>query len=206
MALVFLAVLAVNAQDYQEPQASQVPQEDQYHYAPQDFQNIQNPKHPNTRLSVYLHPVALVAGLDMGIPMIYSTVEIPFNLFNALIVKPSLWINNSFLGETKFYRAGSDFGLRHYPSGRGEGLYLQPQFGAFYLSIKDWDWGVDFEEGDNTPKTKGSAFWYDFTGYFGYSYKFAYISIYSDTGVGYGCISGVCSLIYDLNFGIGIPF
>jgi len=171
--LLFLAVFAANAQEY-----------------------------PNERISVYLHPVALLVGLDAKIPMIYSTVEVPFSLYNALIVKPSLWLSTD--DTNKFYRVGSELGFRHYLDGRGEGMYLQPQIGAFYLSVNNIDFSWFGE--DAREKNKESAMWYDFMGYFGYSYKFAYISIYSDTGIGYSCIAGDCSLVFDANFGIGFAF
>lgn len=161
-----------------------------------------NAQHPNTRVSVYLHPVALLVGLDAKMPMIYSTVEIPFSLYNALTVRPSLWFNTD---DVKGYRIGSDLGFRHYLSGRGEGMYLQPQAGVFYLSVDDIDFSWGWQD-ENRKKTEKSAMWYDFMGYFGYSYKFAYISIYSDTGIGYSCIAGDCFLSVDANFGIGIAF
>ena len=165
----------------------------------------------NTRLSVYLHPVVLLVGLNAGIPMVYSTVEIPFSLYNALVVRPSLWVSvrdkNDVFDDVQLFRLGSDIGFRHYPAGRGEGLYLQAQTGFFYISIKDIS---EESEGD-----KFGALWYDFMGYFGYTYKFAYMSIYSDTGLGYACVggsksnfkdSGKCTLAWDANFGIGFSF
>jgi len=177
--LLFLAVFAVNAQENQDLQL-----------------------HPHMRTSVYLHPVALLAGLNAKIPLIYVTVENPLSLYNALIVKPSVWAS------ADGYRIGSDLGIRHYPAGRGEGMYLSLQAGGFYLSVDDIEISFDFDFGEETKKkrNKNSAWWFDAMGYFGYSYKYAYISIYSDTGVGYGCVAGTCSLMFDLNFGIGIPF
>jgi len=172
--------------------------------------------HDNTRISVYLHPVALLVGLNDGMPMVYSTVEVPFSLYNALIVKPSLltlkpslWTsvkdkNEVLDSNVELLSLGSDIGFRHYPAGTGEGLYLQGQAGLFYLSVKDI-----------SDKKEFRVPWYDFMGYFGYAYKFAYMSIYSDTGLGYACVggsksnfkySGKCTLAWDANFGIGIPF
>ena len=165
--------------------------------------------HDNTRIGFYLHPVALLVGLNAGMPMVYSTVEVPFSLYNALTVKPSLWTstkgkNEVLDSDVELLRLGSDIGFRHYPAGTGEGLYLQGQAGLFYLSVKDIP-----------DKKEFRALWYDFMGYFGYAYKFAYMNIYSDTGLGYACVggsksnfkySGKCTLAWDANFGIGFSF
>jgi len=176
--------------------------------------NAQAQEQDNTRTSVYLHPAILVMGLNAGVPMIYSTVEVPFSLYNALIVKPNLWISmegkNELFDEVDLLRLGSDFGIRHYPAGRGEGFYLQGQLGLYYLSI---------EEMDNTvaaaDRVKFKSFWYDFMGYLGWAYKFTYINVYSDTGLGYVCVSGGkssfeysggCTLMWDVNLGIGFSF
>jgi hypothetical protein len=152
----------------------------------------------NSRVSVYFHPAALLIGANVDMLVLYSTVEKPFSLYNSLIVKPSIWYNDYFS------RIGGDIGLRHYPGGRGEGLYLQLQGGAFRISAKrDWSWDIDLKDND---EKENSGVWFDGMGYFGYAYKYAYLSIYSDTGIGYGCVLSACSLIYDINLGIGIAF
>lgn len=203
IALLFLAVFAVNAQDYQEsiwdsPEPV-IPEEPLVFQDPQRHQTF---KHPHMRTSVYLHPVALLAGLNVNVPLVYITVEHPFSLYNALIVKPSVWAS----GEG--YRIGGDLGIRHYLAGRGDGMYLALQAGGFYLSIDDIEIDINFdlEEEAEKKRNKNKSVWFDGMGYFGYSYKYAHISIYSDTGIGYGCVAGNCSLIYDLNFGVGLPF
>jgi hypothetical protein len=185
----------------------------------------------NTRISVYLHPAVLLFSLNTGVPMIYSTVEIPFSLYNALIVKPSLWTSvkgkNELFDNVELFRLGSDVGFRHYPTGRGEGLYLQAQTCLHYLSIENtskgggsdpYDDGYFSDDDDsekNSGKAKFSTYWYDFMGYLGWTYKFRYISIYTDTGLGYACVggtksnfnwSGGCTLMWDANLGIGVAF
>ncbi len=167
----------------------------------------------NTRTSVYLHPAIFLFGLNSGLPMIYSTVEVPFSLYNALIAKPNLWISmrdkNDLFDNVDVLRLGSDFGIRHYPTGKGEGFYLQGQIGLYYLSIKEID------NGNQDDLAKIKTFWYDFMGYLGWSYKFTYINLYSDTGLGYVCVtggkssfkySGECTLMWDFNLGIGFSF
>jgi len=154
-----------------------------------------------TKISVYLHPVSLLVGANIKVLFLYSTIEIPMSLYNAPIIKPSVWNSPGLT------RVGSDIGFRHYLAGRGEGLYLQPQVGAFYISAKNWtsgsivDWDYDEEE---ARKKRGT--WFDGMLYMGHAYKFAYISIYSDAGLGYGCVLGACTLIYDANIGLGISF
>jgi len=159
----------------------------------------------NTRISVYLHPVSLLMGANEKMLALYSTVEVPVNLYIAPIIKPSA------LYDKDVFRLGTDLGFRHYPSERGDGLYLQPQIGAFYVSIKDkplssinYDVFDDDEKDEETKRLSGV--WYDFMGYLGYTYKFRYLTIYNDTGIGYGCVRSECSLIFDGNIGIGISF
>jgi len=156
----------------------------------------------NTRISVYLHPVSLLVGANAKMLMLQSTVETPLSLYNAPIIKPSVWYDKDI------FRIGADLGFRHYPGGRGEGLYLQPEVGAFYISAKDLYFDVFDDENDkdyNQMKRQKGA-WFDFMGYLGCTYKFRYISIYSDTGIGYNCIRSECSLVFDGNIGIGISF
>jgi len=220
-ALLFFAVFMVNAQEYQEQHKEQYQgssssgttnifveqhqaQHQEQYQEPLVLQNAQNtssPQHPNTRTSIYLHPVSLLVGLEAKAPLVYVTVEKPFSLYNALIVKPSLWNLGDLL------RVGSDVGLRHYLTGKGEGQYLQIQGGAFYLSSDFiFDTSIDWNKEAEKKRDKKSTAWYDFLGYYGHSYKYAYVSIYSDVGIGYGCIAGKCALIGDYNFGIGISF
>jgi hypothetical protein len=161
-----------------------------------------NAEKDNTDISVYLHPVALLFGADAKALLFYSTVEVPLSLYNAPIIKPSLWKGQEFI------RVGSDLGFRHYLAGRGEGLYLQPQVGAFYFSAKNWSWSRDWYNKNNDEYKRSTGTWLDGMLYLGNAYKFTYISIYSDTGIGYGCAFrlGSCALIYDANIGLGISF
>jgi len=154
-----------------------------------------------TKVSVYVHPITLLVGANSKALLFYSTIEIPMSLYNAPIIKPSVW---NIPGIT---RVGSDFGFRHYLAGRGEGMYLQPQVGLFYLSAKNWTFNLDYDYKDDLiGYEKVSGAWYDGMLYLGTAYKFAYISIYSDTGIGYGCALKVCTLIWDANMALGISF
>jgi hypothetical protein len=157
----------------------------------------------NARISVYLHPVILLFGAGVSNSLIlYSTVEIPLSSYNAPIIRPSIWNAGEVL------RVGSDFGFRHYLAGKGDGLYLQPQFGVFYFSAKDFSsFNFDINRNDDyrdAKKDKGT--WIDGMIYMGRAYKFAYISTYYDAGIGYGCALSICSLMFDANFGLGIAF
>jgi hypothetical protein len=157
----------------------------------------------NSRVSIYLHPFNLISGASMKLLLLYSTIEVPLNLYFAPIIKPSLWNYRD-----RLFRLGSDFGLRHYLAGRGEGWYLQPQVGLFYLSAKVEDWSFDLDDldDDSNRGSTSKGTWFDGMLYLGSSYKFAYVNIYYDFGMGYGCALKECVLIYDTNIGIGISF
>jgi len=146
-----------------------------------------------TKKAVYLHPVSLLIGANDKNLILYTTVEIPINLYFAPIVKPSVWKGG---GD---FRIGSDIGLRHYLGGRGEGMYLQPQAGAYYLSSKYNEFG-----NYNDKKERGT--WFDGMLYLGNTYKFTYVNIYEDVGIGYGCALGECDIRFDCNIGLGISF
>jgi hypothetical protein len=168
-------------------------------------ENVANPSVLDyKKISVYLHPITLLFGANAKMLLLYSTIEIPLSLYNAPIIKPSLWNNEDLL------RIGSDFGFRHYLAGKGDGLYLQPQAGLFYFSATNWSGSIvdlDDENGNGKlSEKKRSGAWFDGMLYLGNAYKFTYISIYSDTGIGYGCSLGICSLIWDANIGIGVSF
>jgi hypothetical protein len=152
----------------------------------------------NTRMSVYLHPVSILLGANDKTVLFYSTIEIPLNLYIAPIIKPSFWSGKDI------FRIGSDLGFRHYLAGRGEGLYLQLKGGAFYFSAKNWNFDSDSKNNDEIKRSKGT--WFDGMAYLGQAYKFRYISIYYDYGIGYGCALGSCALIPDGNIGLGISF
>jgi len=166
-------------------------------------------EHNNTRVSVYLHPVSFSLNL-LDRTTIYSTIEIPFNLSNSLIIRPSL------LGaKNGIFRLGSDIGFRHYLTGKGEGLYLQGQMGIFYYRrniytdppfiYDDTDCDdVDCNEDDH--ELISSPLWLDIMGYIGYSLKFSWVSVFIDIGV--GAIIGTTPLFGwpDVNISVGIPF
>jgi len=152
-----------------------------------------------TKKAIYIHPVMLLIGANENELILYSTIEIPINLYFAPIIKPSVW---NGLGE---FRVGSDLGIRHYLAGRGEGMYLQPQVGFFHYSVRDGDSeGVGDWSDRDIKKDRGT--WIDGMLYLGNAYKFAYVNIYTDSGIGYGCVLGTCSIRFDANIGLGISF
>jgi len=150
-----------------------------------------------TKKAIYIHPVMLLIGANANELILYSTVEIPLNLYFAPIIKPSVWDGR---GE---FRVGSDLGIRHYLAGRGEGMYLQLQGGVFHYSIKDDDGIGDWNDRE-FKKDRGT--WVDGMLYLGNAYKFAYVNIYTDSGIGYGCVLGACSIRFDANIALGISF
>jgi len=152
-----------------------------------------------TKKAIYLHPVSLLVGANANELVLYSTIEIPLNLYFAPIIKPSVWNGH---GE---FRVGSDLGIRHYLAGRGEGMFLQLQGGFFHYSVKDGD-SEGFGDWNYGDFKKDSGTWVDGMLYLGNAYKFAYVNIYTDSGIGYGCILGACAIRFDANIGLGISF
>jgi len=152
----------------------------------------------NKKISVYFHPIILLFGASAETLMLYSTVEIPLNLYNAPIIKPSV------LNGHNSTRIGSDFGLRHYLAGRGEGLYLQPQFGMFYS--RNWNVGLLSDSNLKDHDAKKAGPYVDGMLYLGESYKFVYVSMFYDVGIGYGHALGKGSLLIDVNLGLGVSF
>jgi len=169
----------------------------------------------NTRVSVYLHPVTMYYAL-LELSPIYLTVEIPFSLYNSLVIRPS-YLNISH-GEEEAFRLGSDFGFRYYLTGKGEGLYLQGQMGVFYFrdNLCCCACGVPFvypEPFYFTMSISSKSLWLDAMGYIGYSLKFSNVSIFIDAGFGPMLLITKFvrkeldeGLLLDLNIGIGIPF
>jgi hypothetical protein len=164
----------------------------------------------NTRISVYFHPLSLSSNMLFNIiNAIYSTIETSFDLYNSLIVKPSLLREKT---DRILFKLGSDIGMRHYLFGKGEGFYLQEQIGVFYYKcyyISDSD-SVFFILPFHPPNIKG--LWLDVMGYLGYSLKFSDVSIFADVGFGIGTGKSIIDKslrinpLPDFNFGIGIPF
>ena len=175
----FVFVVNVNAQSEQNNETS-------------NTQAEQNKIADNKRTSLYLHPIFLIAGLatEDAPLLLYSTIEIPSSLSNSLIIRPSLWYIPGYNNEINLrdaFRFGSDIGIRHFPSGKGEGLYLQAQSGIFYLSA------------DNK-----SSLWFDVMGYIGYAKKYSGVRIFIDVGIGIGFVESR-GLLGDVNLGIGFP-
>jgi hypothetical protein len=182
----------------------------------------QTKEQDNTKISVYIHPASLLINI-LPSNAIYSTIEIPFSLSNSLIIKPGFLRDNT---DNKMFKLGSDIGMRHYLSGRGEGFYLQEQIGIFYYKTNHFDdCSCDALPGEYECECSDTFFyllpfhavpikylWFDAMGYLGYSWKFSYISIFIDVGI--GVVLGIndeqnslyFSPLPDINIGVGIPF
>ncbi|MDR0517330.1 MAG: hypothetical protein LBH25_09840 [Fibromonadaceae bacterium] len=167
------------------------------------------PKQDNTRISVYLHPLLLsLCVLEKGNSalMLYSTIEIPLDLEQSLIVKPS-FISSVEKLEIQL-KVGNDIGVRTYYNKKGEGLYWQAQVGAFYSNINALS--------SESEIISSNPIWLDAMAYIGYSKKFSNVSVFADIGIGLGNLFGFeydgysqysdLFPILDANFGIGIPF
>ena len=181
----------------------------------------QTEEQDNTKVSVYIHPVSILFNTWVS-NAIYSTIEIPFSLSNSLIIKPSFLRENT---DRNIFRLGSDIGMRHYLSGKGEGFYLQEQIGIFYYKSNrvddcSCDVGGEYEcECSDTfffmlpfPLIPINYLWFDAMGYFGYSWKFSYVSIFADVGI--GVVMGINNKsnalsfypLPDINIGLRVPF
>jgi len=183
-------------------------------------QEEQAAKNDNTRVSVYLHPTTMLSAL-LDLSPIYLTVEIPFSLYNSLIIRPS-YLNISHKAEDeKAFRLGSDIGIRNYLAGKGEGLYLQGQIGIFYFRSNNHRCDEVCSDAVTVPEPPfyniyipKKSIWLDVMGYIGYSLKFSNVSIFFDSG--FGRVLGISTetgrtklsdkFWPDLNIGIGIPF
>jgi hypothetical protein len=177
-----------------------------------DAQNMQSAFSDNQRVSVYLHPISFFTAFSAGIYQIYSTVEIPLNLSASLIITPDVWFSRGEKEEgTNTSRGGSGAGIRYFPGGAGEGLYLQALASAHYYSIKykeGWWYYTSAGTMSNEPK-KGVS--YDLLLYLGNAYKFRSVSIFSDVGAGIGNAKHADDFyknnaIIEFNLGIGLPF
>jgi len=176
----------------------------------------------NTKVSVYIHPVSILFNTWVS-NAIYSTIEIPFSLSNSLIIKPSFFRENT---DRNIFKLGSDIGMRHYLNGKGKGFYLQEQIGIFYYKLNRNidDCSLDALPGEYEYECDSDVFymlpfpqipikylWFDAMSYFGYSWKFSYISIFAD--VGFGVVLGINDNsnalsfypLPDINIGLRMP-
>jgi hypothetical protein len=181
-------------------------------------------------MSIYFHPFSLSL---FSASAIYSTIEIPLNLNNSVIINPNfLYKTNTNLlwrliypDDNSFFRLGSGIGLRSFLFGKGEGLYLQAMLGTYYVSKKQTKYAYIYEEIalksmysgyafdgeiENNREVEKRFFYFDVFSYVGYSWKFPDITIFAD--IGYGGIPRVYTErdipfpLPDINIGIGIPF
>ena len=170
-------------------------------------QSITENKYDNTRTSIYFHPTALIAGAATDAFLLFSTIEVPMNLFRSVIIKPSVCyisaqVNDFDLNLEDPFRIGTDIGIRFYPGEKGDGLYLQAQAGVFCLFAKE----NEYDYYTWSTKTKRiNKFWLDVMGYVGYSKKYSRFSISIDAGLGIEFITMERELIGDVNLGIGFP-
>ncbi|MCL2040099.1 MAG: hypothetical protein FWG85_06690 [Bacteroidetes bacterium] len=167
----------------------------------------------NCFVYIHLHPILLLEGADL----IYLTIEIPTSPSHSFILKPSLWNNvteskiKAFGSNTKWFRIGTDLGIRYYTNGKGNGLYLQGTVGLFHRKSEgDKDYTQNYYQ--SKPK-RNSFFEADIMGYIGISMKpkKTKFSIFYDTGIGYGsrAFPGVVegnNIRIDMNFGLGYGF
>jgi hypothetical protein len=160
----------------------------------------------NMRTIVHIHPysvfISIIGSRLEGPLFLYSTIEKPLNLSNSLIIKPSIWINASefkiFGKSHEFSRFGCDIGIRHYPSEKGKGFYIQGVVGFFYADYNE-------KHIENTGTM-------DIMGYMGYSWDVSKrMRIFWDVGVGLGLGGNLllgedAFFIPDINFGLGFKF
>ena len=184
----------------------------------------------NMRNAFYIHPITLGQSLssilfdESKYILIYLTFEKPLSLSNSLIIKPSFWnltkiLTGSFsiIGGNddlnfgfdfdKLFRIGSDFGIRHYTKGKGEGFYLQGQVGAFYYRTTSIVNNTNDDMIINS-EAKSKSLWLDVTGYAGYCWKYPNIYISVDFGIGYRKnfhknFNNANNGLFDINFCIG---
>ena len=158
----------------------------------------------NLQTVIHIHPLSLFFANNSDGICLYLTIEKPLNLSSSLIIRPSFlldYLDYEFRGAQGWraddgLRIGSDFGIRYYPSRKGEGFYFQAQAGVFYINNK--------EKGDK------QYLGVDAMGYLGVSKKLNRLNIFADLGLGYGNSSGGIRSefrpILDINIGVGLRY
>jgi len=185
------------------------------------FANAQEaPLQNNLRVSAYLHPVSLFYGAAYNMLMFSSTVEVPLNLSNSVIIQPTVWLGSSYgyIGDIveyeKLKRAGGGIGMRRYFEDKGSGFYLQAVTGVYYVSAES----ISHKESDE--KIPDITTWIRVKGwvgelmlYMGLSRKWQNINLFYEGGLGFGYdgtetfqMGYINRLAANFNIGIGIPF
>jgi len=186
----------------------------------------------NLRTAFYLHPLPLFIGAASNMFMFNSTVEIPLNLSNSVVVMPSAWLGNSdgyvevfdAVKYEKLIRIGSGIGMRRYARDRGQGFYLQAIASAYYISAKS----LSHKENSPEEEEKGdsSYIWEpkittyknikgvvcDLIFYIGATHKWQNIGFFYEGGLGFGYdgthtyqLGYINKLAASFNLGVGIP-
>jgi len=185
----------------------------------------------NLRPAIYLHPLPLFFGAASNILMFSSTIEIPMNLSNSVIIIPAVWLGNSdgyiqvfdAVEYEKLIRIGSGIGVRRYARDRGQGFYLQAIASAYYISAKSISHKEDPSEEDDDyyynwepkittwKKVKGVIC--DLILYIGSTHKWQNIGFFYEGGLGFGYdgthtyqLGYINKLVASFNLGVGIPF
>ena len=194
--IAFLLLVSVaNAQEEQTPEVINM----------QKLKNkneIPNETPFDKRVSVYLHPLALLlaAAPDRDC-YLYATVEVPLSSSNSLIIRPSYWDGETLVKSALIFgptyegiRLGSDFGFRHYTDEKGKGFYGQGQIGLFHYN----------ERYINRDYINEDYMWFDIMGYIGYVWQSkARGRLFFGIGLGYAIIGGSGYPTGDINLGVG---
>jgi len=166
----------------------------------QDYQN-------NLRVVAYWHPIPLFLGAADDLFMLNSTIEIPLNLSNSVVIQPAIWLGSSDgdifgIEYEKLVRFGSGVGLRRYAVDRGYGFYLQVIASAYYVFA---------ERIDHWKDVNGAVS--ELMLYAGSSHKWQNLSFFYEAGMGFGYdgtktqqIGYDNKLVGALNVGVGLPF
>jgi len=177
----------------------------------------------NLRVVAYLHPLPFFVGAGYNMFMFNSTVELPLNLSNSVVIQPAIWLGSSdgfILDEVEYEnlkRVGSGVGLRHYVNNKGYGFYLQAVAGAYYIKAEsiqykedddDDYWGYEIKTWKKVKGTVGELMFY-----IGSAHKWRNISLSYEGGLGFGLdgtktyqMGYVNKLATNFNFCVGIPF
>ena len=170
-------------------------------------------------IAVHLHPISFVYSLitlwdnetKPSTLCLYSTLEIPCSPSISLTIRPSLWNNVpefTLFGKTKkWFRWGTDLGIRYYLNKEGKGFYVQGTVGLFHIKEEEGEHSIQYYQ---TKPKSNSFFEATLMGYLGYSIKpkKTNISIFFDVEVGYSSqnISLFHHVRADYNLGVGMRF
>jgi hypothetical protein len=166
--------------------------------------------------SIYMHPASLY-GLVLLVEsnaFFYFTAEYKLTDFYSIVLAPSIWSGKwtdsrrYYNNRARYFRLGSEIGIRRFMNSNAEGFYLQLLPGVYHFSCEE------SYTGETISKTMIDAL-----GYVGYARKLFGFNAFAEAGIGYRwsslrysfedipfpLSSGYKNLALNINMGVGLP-